>query len=691
MHRKYVKRYPGVKVMKNFWPFLRLEFNTLLHRRKFIPLFLFYFIALSFLQLGVSEFKHYNSQEFEFKKSENTRISKYNNYRQYGGYGFSSFYSLHPMATLMNDSGIFIELNTQIDSGSGLKIFQPLNGKNLFKLKKSELIEFRGFIILIGAFIVLIYGYEAFANEELLKSISTLLPFKRVYLFFLFARLFVIFKLLIILFVLAFFVLLLNGVVLPIDSNLISLFLVQYIVLIFFFLLGSSIRPIKRRISSWAVPFVFWLFFFFLIPIFLDSLSSFRSEDITPISRIENMKLKILMEYEGILKTKYGPLKESGYPPNDAQRIDIKNYMNIQLKEIEKVEQSLFNQLSDRVRDYHFLSMLFPTTFNRVVSQETGSMGYGCFLSYYKHSMNLKSQFVRFILDRVYFSNNSRVEPFLNGKTSIYHSKSQLPSFFFLGLLFNLIWIGMATFFSYRGFKQRIFIEPPREFDFKNVFPVKLEKKRYTTLYIIFEDIKYRLYNLLSGIKTERTLSNFKNHMFIGKQDVTQIEKPMDFFFLCHPRELMMDCTVEELILFFCRIANAPANIRYSIMGKDSIAPNLKVIFNDLEYFRKNEIFLQLLSIKKSPIYFVDDIGKDMPPEFQVLLHDTLMELSKSGAYVLLLTTTADIFFSINPTTHPGYIERTNRQEQIEFYKEEQRKSDKESTPFKDKGESIDE
>ena len=676
--------------MKNFKPFLRLEYHTLIHKRRLFPLIVFFIFSLFFLQLGIQEYKSYNIQKSQFEKNEKAKISQYSYYRQYGQFGFSIIMTPHPYYVLLKDSGIFSELNTTIDSGYKLAIQQPVNGKNLFKLKEPEFLEFRGIILYLGMFLALIYGYELFYNDELIKCISTLVSSRRVFIFSIFARLIHLFLVLSVLFFFAFTLTLINGISIPINFIFLAFFLVQYLTLVFFFMLGTSIRYFKNRFNLQAVPLTYWLILIMLVPAAIDSFSSFRSNFITPLNEIENKKLKILMEVEKIGKKTVGTLKLEGIP-SENQKQYVREYLGNQLNQIEKVEQSLFNQVSDRVRDYHFLSMLFPTTFNRVVSQETGSMGYGCFLSYYKYSMNLKSQFVRFILNRVYFSNNSQIEPFLNGKASVYYSKSELPSFFFLGLLFNLFWIGVATFFSYRRFKQRIFIEPPREFVFKNVFPVKLEKKRYTTLYIIFDDIKYRLYNLLSGIKTERTISNFKNHMFIGKQDVTLLETPMDFFFLCHPREIMIDCTVEEVILFFCRIANAPVNIRYSIMGKNSIAPYLKVMFNDLEYYQKNEVFLQLINIKKSSIYFIDDIGKDMPPDFQVLLHDTLTELSKTGAYVLLLTTAADIFFSINPTTHPGYIERSNRQEQIEFYKEEQKKLDKEHTPFKNEGEAIDE
>ncbi|NIN90039.1 MAG: hypothetical protein GTO45_35245 [Candidatus Aminicenantes bacterium] len=610
-----------------------------------------------------------------FLENERARLQEFVNYRQLGTYGFRLVFFPSPFSILAIKSGILPGITSYVDAGERLKIYNPLKGRNLFQLRKHLFTDFSGFIFFFGSLLALFYGYESYYKENYLKFLASVSTGKVTFFSILVSRILVLLVLVLIFPVCSLLLIAINGLPLLVDIHSLYFILVLFLLCLFFFILGSVFSYVKSKIVGISLIAVSWFLLVFAVPAAIDSYISGKSELIKPVYVQEMEKLEIVMDFEKLTIDKLGTL-ETGKEVTEADRAYMANYIENQLKKIRELEQELLTQMQSVISHYQWLSSIFPTTFFQSSINELSSKGYDNLIDHYKYVLDLKHRFVTYIFERVYFSNFSRVEPFVKNEENVFYAKSRVPGNFLWGVLVNLFIILLLTWVSYTRYKKHLYREPekqlpPREppVKGKEYLPaMEVNKDWYTPVHVRNEGFKNRVYNILSGRKTPTTIKNFQDRLYIDYIDIVELEKPMDFLYLCSPDQVPGDIKVKNFILYLSRLSGLSAKDRDSLLSHARLAPLLGKRFYQLEYYEKSEIFLVLTDLKNCEFYLIDNIGLNMSSGYMVRFSDKMDELNKRGAYVLYLTTQPTPE-SYSDESHEGYWPPIRWHEVIDLYR----------------------
>jgi hypothetical protein len=213
--------------MHTFKAFFILELKRFFGKRNGMLILLLFLLSLLFIQNGINEYKNILDHKEKFQEIEESKVSSYISYRVYGTYGFRMLFVPAPITVFFNKSGLISDMTSYVDSGERLIIYNSLKGKNVFNLKKWGLTDFSGIILFFASLLALFYGYETLSNAEYLKFLSSLASPRKAFISMLLSR--IILMVLLFLFITAagFLLLTLNGLIVPLDSYMLS-FLFKY-------------------------------------------------------------------------------------------------------------------------------------------------------------------------------------------------------------------------------------------------------------------------------------------------------------------------------------------------------------------------------------------------------------------------------------------------------------------------------
>ncbi|UCH94953.1 MAG: hypothetical protein JSV88_32520 [Candidatus Aminicenantes bacterium] len=259
---------------------------------------LFFAGCLFFLQTGLNNYVSTLEHTRVFRATEKEKVLQYVTYTQYGTYGIRIHLLPAPLGVFFMDSCVMPDTEAYVDSGERLKIYNSLKGKNLFLQKKKGLTDFAGILLAVGSILALLYGRQGFLPRTYLKFLSSVSGSKKIYLLIVLSRILIITLLYLLLFAAARFQLLFNGILFPISGSFLKFFLVGYLVLLFFFALGVIIGTRPHPGPGLVLPIGLWLALVFIIPTAIDYYTAERAKTITPEYRLDNKKLKTVMNFE---------------------------------------------------------------------------------------------------------------------------------------------------------------------------------------------------------------------------------------------------------------------------------------------------------------------------------------------------------------------------------------------------------
>jgi hypothetical protein len=94
-----------------------------------------------------------------------------------------------------------------------------------------------------------------------------------------------------------------------------------------------------------------------------------------------------------------------------------------------------------------------PSTFYLSTANEISGKGYQNFIRFYQYIQNLKWKFIRFYIDKRYYSDSSKVESFIKGNENLFYSETFYPRCFLQGGQLTLLYIMGLFIVSYARFK----------------------------------------------------------------------------------------------------------------------------------------------------------------------------------------------------------------------------------------------
>ena len=143
--------------------------------------------------------------------------------------------------------------------------------------------------------------------------------------------------------------------------------------------------------------------------------------------------------------------------------------------------------ISKRVKAYHLVSSFFPTSFYNASNRELSSKGFKNFIIFYQFTFDKKCEFIAFYIDRKFYKPfpKTGLEPFIKSDEDLFHSQSQLPYFFWLGVFLTLFYTAVLLFVFYRMQKKRMKIREPKT-------TYSIEKEKDNPLFVLCENVSIK-------------------------------------------------------------------------------------------------------------------------------------------------------------------------------------------------------
>jgi hypothetical protein len=242
---------------------------------------------------------------------------------------------------------------------------------------------------------------------------------------------------------------------------------------------------------------------------------------------------------------------------------------------------------------------------------------------------------VKFIIDKVYFENFSKVRPFIKGgEENVYHAKSRLPKFFLWGILISLFHISYLLFITFSRFKKALYQLPVMKTKNQQAPSVKLSKKDFKVWTTKNDLFKNQLYNLFSGIikKPGKNKIIPPLEVVIDNHPLSPGNKKQDFLYLCRLCHLPNDVKVGDFLCFLQVLMNVPADTA------NSPAPSwTRKKIKHLDDHELGQLEIRILEMKPFDIYLIDNIARGMPVDFVIQLKEKMEGLKTGGKLVFYI------------------------------------------------------
>ncbi|MDQ1352487.1 MAG: transporter permease subunit [Acidobacteriota bacterium] len=628
-------------------------------------------ISLFLVQTHIDRYKNLIENNREFKEIETLKVNQFLNYTQYGLYGFRVFFSPAPLSIFFSYSGAFPGVTSFIDAGEKINFYNPVKGKTLFEQNPVGFMDFAGIIMLLGSLFALYTGYESLRHKEYLGFVATLSDYKKVFFSIAASRTF---------FTMIFFLLLTAGSVVLVNINGVAMtkndwgYLLVYLavmtlMLFFFFAVGMIGCSFKSKVNGVIIMISLWFALVFFIPWAIQAVMLRSSESIRPDCQMELEKLKLLMNFEKKALREVGVFKSgSGNEAPQAVKELAESYWQNEFKTIQAVEEKLKVELKTAIRRFETLSLLFPTTFYLSTNNAVSSKGYENFIDFYSYVEALKQEFLRFYLDRKFYTGQTGVESFVKGNENIYFSSSRLPKGFGLGMLMMLVYAVGGFTVAYFRFKRILFVPTGKgakeEKDLDDL-DVEMKKGQTYVLLTTGSAVNDRLYSFFSGRQRD-----FKGKVRLDDVNLVSgsVASDLDFTYLCPPGEVPGDMKVGDFLSFVKRllhVSNKTMAEVYIRLGVEHIEDRP---FRELPLEEKGKILLAAARLKTCSIYMFRDFLKGMAEDVMTSFTREFQDIKTQGAGAAILYLTDDVLL-VSKIGDSGGSLRASGAPKLETYK----------------------
>ncbi len=602
--------------------------KMVLSKKHAVGFFVLLAVILGFVQYGVMDLKNSQKQEAIFQDFENKKVEQFFNYRIYSTYGFRLIFHPAPVSIFFNNSSTISDLNAFADGGERFNIYKAFYGKKVFEMKKNLVSDYSSVIEIIGGLLVLFYGFGALADEEFLRFLVSIAGKNKILWGNYLGRVFALLAVLLAITACAYLLVLLNGVVIPLDEFLLAFLLNAFLLLLFFFSVGFVCGTVKEKMTGIAVALLIWVAFIFIVPTGVDIITVIKANSITPITELESAKLKIFLDWQKEMIKKEGILK-MGDKPSENRKILIQEYKKNELKKLQELEDKMIEQMEDNVNLHQLMSSLFPTTHYHSVNNEISSRGYNELVKFCRYSKKQKIDFILMVIDKEYFSGYSKVEVFSKDDSNIYMAQPGLPSYFLLGLIMTLLYISVCLKITYPRFDKILFDLPQEDlekYDCKSK-NIKLESGYIKSWHVSGSLWNRLLYNFLSNEPRRGNEKWPSLKVTLDDRELNNAQQRQDFICPCHANNIPADITADNFLGLVMDILKVNKTKRAEITSAISLENFGMKQLRQLSKDEKGAILLSLLEMKPFAVYLIDDIVKDMPFDFCSCLDKKMFQL----------------------------------------------------------------
>ena len=302
------------------------------------------------------------------------------------------------------------------------------------------------------------------------------------------------------------------------------------------------------------------------------------------------------------------------------------------------MDEKLKQEISQLIDEYITLALFTPTTFYTNTCDEVSSRGYQSYLDFFTYLQGLRSKFVRFWIDRVYYHDPEVLVNFVTNNENLFYSKSRVPKNYWTGVFIHLGIVILLAAVSYLLFKRALEHVSAKEIKELGKVDLDLDKGELKIWLTQKEHFKKVLFNMFSGISAVLFKKGFKGEVYFDGEDTADGKFKNNFVYICHADELPGDIKMIDLLKFYADWNQLPATELEMHLNNEELKKILKKPISELEKHEKFEVSMVLLNMSKSDIYFINNIASGMPMTCSVKLLNKMEELQSNSLVIFLIT-----------------------------------------------------
>jgi len=422
-------------------------------------------LSLIFLQEGIGKHNTVLKTIRALQAYEQSKVSRYINYPQYGTYGVRILFAPSPIEIFFFNSSSISELTAAVDSGERLKLYNSYKGRSIFTEKTGGFKDFSGIMLLFGSAFALFMGHKAFLHKDYLRFMSGITGERILFFTMVSTRIFLITLFLGFTAFLSLVLLIINKIpITGLELQYLGVYFgILLLVWIFFFMIGASTSSFKSRVTGPIVLLAAWFTLIFIVPSLINSYIYSQAEKIESEISMENSTFNMLMDAEKELNAKFGSIHPQNQNPQEVWD-EIRKHLAKEIKQIQAMERSMEDEIQNKTAFHQKLSIWIPSAFYLSTGNEISSKGYINYISFYRYVQELKFKFIPYIMEkgfqakRIPVSANSkpRVESFFKDNEDIFEADPVLPSCFWGGIGIIILYISLLTGLSYFRFQKSL-------------------------------------------------------------------------------------------------------------------------------------------------------------------------------------------------------------------------------------------
>jgi hypothetical protein len=351
----------------------------------------------------------------------------------------------------------------------------------------------------------------------------------------------------------------------------------------------------------------------------------------------------------------------------------IESYWRKEFQRIQQIDEAYEKEMRKISQLYHRYSLFFLSTFYFSSTSEISSAGYESTMDFYRYSRDLKQEYVRYYLDKKFYTNEEKVENFINGDENVYRSSGKLSPYFGWGLAWTYLVTLLLFVWGYFRFKKALYSleferkkrrkrkkrsKPGKPGAVKEVKPPEIPELNLTAgQYRVLESMRSNqsfpamLYNLFSGRISEAVKSRYNGKIRFEGKDITTtpIALPLNqsFVYLCHPENIPGEIITGNLVKLFNDFLKANQKTVAKEAKTGTLIEKLRESdlldidnllakkFGDLEDIERFEILVTFAELYNAQIYLFEHILHDMPVKAYLRLKQVMENLSEEGSLVI--------------------------------------------------------
>lgn len=631
--------------MKFFTSIFKIKLKSFFKLHYVIAGVLLIVLALAFCLVGIIQYKDVEKSRKEFCEFEDLKVMMYFNYTYYGVAGLQLLMVPGPNMVLFHNSTAANELKAHIDVGDVLNIFSTHLGKELFREKPGDYKDFAGVILLFGSLLALFTGFRTPKQKEFLRFISGMAGLKKTFTAIILAKVILFFIYLAATLALAAVLMVICSVPVTMESigYMLYFLLVMTAVILFFDAWGTLLGSLKNRITGGVLLFVVWFVSIFLIPAVINSFMANSTAQFTSNSTIDITKLKVLMDFENNAKKEYGKKLEYKERKNQKARDIIEKYWNKDFKVIQDKETKRRDRMKKQIDLFHIISMLYPSASYLASGQDLSSRGYKNVIDFYDYVCKVKEKYVRYYLDKKFYTREVKVENFVKNESNLYLSKSMLSISSLTGLGLTALYTILLYFGAYLCCKQDLFsLEEKQIQEVSKAAKGKIEFTRtepnvWKVTDMVLAIFLYIFFTM--GNKAINQNKEWETRILVDDRDITERGPGNGFLYICRYDGIPGCMSMDDFILLVSAGLKVPAQTVINTFKEQGIDDFRGKKYGQLDAGDMSKVLLALTYLKRFAVYLVNDIACGRSMDFAIQMTRRFDDLQKQGALAVYLTT----------------------------------------------------